>query len=128
MVTIVTEVGLRDGAEQKWDEIMRQRMAGAKDQPGWVGGQLLRPADDPGRRVIVGTWRSREDWHAWHTEPRFQETRTQLDELVRGPEEHAWHEVVIEMDGSATGNGQGAGKGRGTQKGRGTGKARGSTA
>ena len=103
MVTIVTEVGLRQGAERKWDEIMRERMSAAKDQPGWVGGQLLRPAGDPGRRVIVGTWRSRDDWHAWHSAPRFQATRAELDELVRGPEEHTWHEVVIDMDGEAAG-------------------------
>ena len=101
MVTIVTEVGLKQGAEQKWDEIMQERMSAAKEQPGWVGGQLLRPADDPGRRVIVGTWRSRDDWHAWHTAPRFQETRAELDGLVRGPEEHTWHYVVIEMDADA---------------------------
>jgi heme-degrading monooxygenase HmoA len=106
MVTIVTEVGLKQGAEGKWDEIMRERMSAAKDQPGWIGGQLLRPADDPGRRVIVGTWRSRDDWHAWHSAPRFQETRARLDGLVRGPEEHTWHDVVIEMDGEATDSGR----------------------
>ena len=103
MVTIVTEVGLKQGAERKWDEIMLERMSAAKDQPGWVGGQLLRPADDPGRRVIVGTWRSRDDWQTWHSAPGFRETRAQLDELVRGPEEHTWHDVVIEMDGVAEG-------------------------
>src|SRR5262245_35232174 len=105
MVTIVTEIGLKDGAGGEWDALMRERMAAAKDQPGWVGGQLLRPAEDPGRRVIVGTWRSRDDWHAWHTAPAFRETRAQLDALVRGPEEHAWHDVVIEIDGPASGAG-----------------------
>jgi len=97
MVTIVTEIQLREGAEPKWDTIMRERMAAAKEQPGWVGGQLLQPDNDPHRRVIVGTWRTRDDWREWHTDPRFRETREQLDQLVRGPEEHSWHDVVLEV-------------------------------
>jgi len=52
--------------------------------------------------VIVGTWRSRDDWHSWHAAPSFRETRAQLDGLVRGPEEHTWHDVVIEDGEGAT--------------------------
>jgi heme-degrading monooxygenase HmoA len=99
MVTIVTEISLKEGAEPRWDEVMLGRMAAAREQPGWVGGQLLRPTADPQRRVIVGTWRTREDWHAWHTDPRFQDTRAELDPLVRGSEEHCWHDVVLEVRG-----------------------------
>ena len=54
---------------------------------GWLGGQLLQPESDPHRRVIVGTWKTRDDWKEWHTDPRFQETRAELNQLVRGPEE-----------------------------------------
>src|SRR5262245_55845231 len=68
MVTIVTEIQLKKGAEPKWDAVMRERMVAATEQPGWVGGQLLQPEDDPHRRVIVGTWRSRGDWEHWHTD------------------------------------------------------------
>jgi len=97
MVTIVTEIGLKDGAGTQWDAIMHQRMAAAKDHPGWIGGQLLKPTGDPGRRVIVGTWRTRDDWSAWHAAPDFQETRAKLDALVRGPEAHVWHDVVMSL-------------------------------
>ena len=85
--------------------------AGVVSQPGWVGGQLLKPDGDPGRRIIVGTWRSRDDWRAWHTAPDFQATRAKLDTLVRGPEAHAWHDVVVEIEASARGA---AGAGRAT--------------
>jgi heme-degrading monooxygenase HmoA len=99
MVTIVTEIKLKDGAEPKWDEVMRERMVKATEQPGWIGGQLLQPEDDPHRRVIVGTWRSRDDWEQWHADPKFRETRAQLDDLVRGAEQHSWHDVVVEIRG-----------------------------
>ena len=55
MVTIVTDVQLKEGSEQDWDAAMSERMEAAKKQPGWVGGQMLEPEDDPRRRVIVGT-------------------------------------------------------------------------
>jgi heme-degrading monooxygenase HmoA len=97
MVTIVTDIHLKDGAAGDWDELMRERMAAARRQPGWVGGQLLQPTGDPQRRLIVGTWQTRDDWQAWHHDPSFEETRQELDELVSGPEQHMWHEVVLEV-------------------------------
>ncbi|HEV8439410.1 MAG TPA: antibiotic biosynthesis monooxygenase [Methylomirabilota bacterium] len=103
MMTIVTDVQLKKGAEGEWDAVMRERMEAAKDQPGWVGGQLLRSDREPSRRTIVGTWRTREDWERWHHDPLFAETRRQLDGLVSAPEEHSWHEVVLDVRTSANG-------------------------
>lgn len=97
MMTIVTEVQLKEGSEQDWDAAMRERMAQAKKQPGWVGGQMLQPEDDPIKRVIVGTWQSRDDWEKWHEDPRFEETREELEGLVAEPEQHAWYEVVLDV-------------------------------
>jgi heme-degrading monooxygenase HmoA len=69
MTTIVTEVELKDGAEREWDAIMAARMKEAKKRSGWVGGQLLASEEDPKKRVIVGTWKSRADWEEWHQDP-----------------------------------------------------------
>ena len=62
MVSIMTSVRLKEGSEREWDDAMRDRMIAAGRQPGWIGGQLLQPADPGPTRVIVGTWRSRDDW------------------------------------------------------------------
>jgi heme-degrading monooxygenase HmoA len=97
MLTIITDVKLRDGAEGEWDSVMRERMACAKGRPGWVGGQLLRSHEDPRARIIVGTWKSRDDWRRWHEDPEFRATREQLDRLVSEPETHRWHEVVLDV-------------------------------
>jgi quinol monooxygenase YgiN len=58
MMTIVTHVHLKEGTGRDWDAAMRTRLSAVNKRPGWVGGQLLRPADNPNRRVIVGTWRT----------------------------------------------------------------------
>jgi heme-degrading monooxygenase HmoA len=103
MVTIVTDVELKEGAERKWDAVMRERMTEARKHGGWVGGQLLRSEEDPNKRVIVGTWKARSDWEQWHKDPRFADTRRQLDDLVSRPAEHWWHDVVLDVrPGGAT--------------------------
>jgi len=97
MMTIVTHVHLREGAGRDWDAAMRTRLSAVNKRPGWVGGQLLQPADNPNRRVIVGTWRTRADWEAWHHDPKFTETRQRLDGLESAPAEHWWHDVVLDV-------------------------------
>ncbi len=94
MMTVITRVQLREGADAEWDAAMHERLAAAQDQPGWVGGQLLRPIDEPGARVIVGTWESREAWAAWHDAEAFRETRQRLEGLQSGAGEMTWHEAI----------------------------------
>jgi heme-degrading monooxygenase HmoA len=97
MMTIVTTVTLREGAEPTWDEAMRARLEAARGQQGWIGGQLLMPIDGLNKRVIVGTWETRADWEAWHRDPAFAQTREKLDGLETRPSEHAWHEVLVDL-------------------------------
>lgn len=97
MMTIVTHVTLKEGAEPEWDAAMRERLLAARDQPGWIGGQLLIPLDGLDRRIIVGTWQSRAHWEAWHKDPTFAETRRRLAGLEARPSERWWHEVVEDI-------------------------------
>jgi heme-degrading monooxygenase HmoA len=97
MMTIVTHAHLKEGAGREWDAAMRTRLSAAKKRPGWVGGQLLRPSDKPDRRIIVGTWRTRADWEAWHQDPQFAATRQRLDGVENGPAEHWWHDVELDV-------------------------------
>lgn len=97
MVTIVTGIELKQGREQEWDAAMQERMAAVKDQPGWVGGQMLQPEGEPARRLIVGTWQKRDDWRRWHEDPQFASTREELDDLTAGSEQHEWYGVVLDV-------------------------------
>ena len=101
MMTIVTHVHLKEGVEREWDAAMRARLSAAKKRAGWVGGQLLRQSDKADRRVIVGTWRTRADWEAWHHDRQFAATRGRLDGLESGPAEHWWHELVVDVRAAA---------------------------
>ena len=97
MMTIVTHVTLKEGAEPEWDAAMRERMQAARDQPGWLGGQLLIPLDGPDRRVIIGHWQTRAHWEAWHADHAFTATRRRLDGLEAEPAKEYWHEVIEDI-------------------------------
>ena len=102
MMTIVTRITLKEGAEPSWDAAMRERMSAAREQAGWIGGQIMIPLDGPDRRVIVGTWQTRAHWEAWHSDPKFAETRRRIDGLEAGPREEWWHEVIEDIRRPAT--------------------------
>jgi heme-degrading monooxygenase HmoA len=96
MMTVITRVKLRPGAEAEWDQAMRERLESTDGKPGWIRGQLLTPEDGRNGRVIVGTWESQANWKAWHEDETFQETRQRMDGLQEGPDEMEWFEVVTE--------------------------------
>ena len=102
MMTIVTKVTLREGAEPAWDAAIRERLIAARDQAGWIGGQLLIPLDAPNRRVIIGTWQTRAHWEAWHNDGAFRATRQRLEGLETGGREEWWHEVIEDIRRPAT--------------------------
>ena len=59
--------------------------------------QLLIPLESLNKRVLIGTWQTRADWEAWHTDLTFAETRKRLEGLEATPREEWWHEVVLDM-------------------------------
>ena len=99
MMTVITRLTLKDGAQDEWDATMNDRMKAAEGQAGWIGGQLLRPVDDPAARVIVGTWESRSHWEDWHNEEAFRQTRERLEGLQAAPAEVTWYEAVLDRRG-----------------------------
>jgi heme-degrading monooxygenase HmoA len=96
MMTVVTTTRLRPGDEAEWDAAMRARFDSARERPGWIAGQLLTSDDENSTRLIVGTWRSREDWEAWHSDPAFLEQRTTLERLEAEPSRSEWFQVVAD--------------------------------
>jgi heme-degrading monooxygenase HmoA len=75
---------------------MRERIASAPNQPGFVAVQLCMPADEMSERVIIGTWESRAHWEAWHATDEFQRTRELLEEPNAKTKDERWYEVVLE--------------------------------
>jgi heme-degrading monooxygenase HmoA len=94
MATVITRVQLDEAVVDQWDAAMVERMSTAESVHGWISGAVLRPADAPDRRVIVGVWESQDAWKAWHEAPEFEETRRRLDELGVDDGDTVWHEDI----------------------------------
>lgn len=96
MLTVITNVKLAEGIEAEWDELMQRRLAGARSAQGWVSGKILKRLDEPGGRVILGVWESRDAWAAWHDTPEFRATRERLAGLGADAGREEWHEAIAE--------------------------------
>ncbi len=96
MMTVMTTIRLRPGAEDEWDAAMQERFASARNRPGWISGQLLTSNDESSTRVIIGTWRSREDWETWHQDPAFLDQRATLERLEEKAGPPQWFRVVAD--------------------------------
>ena len=94
MMTIITIVTLEEGNEPEWDATMRERLAAASSQPGWIAAQLVMPLDRLDQRGIIGSWETRAHWEAWHNDPAFAHTRERLEGLQTGPPQSQWYEVI----------------------------------
>jgi heme-degrading monooxygenase HmoA len=97
MMTVVTTVMLKDAAGDQWDRAMHERVRAASAMDGWVAVQLLREADQPQGRAIIGTWQSREHWARWHDDEAFKATRAELSGLEDGPSTTVWYDVLEEQ-------------------------------
>jgi heme-degrading monooxygenase HmoA len=95
MEMVITRVAVVPGSESEWETVMRDRMTAAQEADGWLAAYVVTPDDDPATRLIVGLWRSRGDWQAWHDADAFAETGTRLDGLEREPGTATWHQVAI---------------------------------
>ena len=96
MMTVITRLTLDEAIRDDWDAAMRDRMETARSVDGWVSGQILVPTGGPADRVIVGVWKSREHWSAWHDDPAFRSTRDRLDAIGADEGITVWHEALYD--------------------------------
>ena len=97
MMTVITKVTLKEGAEPEWDAAIRRRLEAATGRPGWIRGQLVIPLEALNQRMVIGTWESRAAWEAWHEDDAFKESRERLVGLEEAPSDMSWYEVIADV-------------------------------
>lgn len=93
MMTVITETTVKPGQQSQWDQAYEVRMREAEKQPGWVDAQLLIPEGDTDKRIVIGTWESREHWERWHNDEAFQQTKQALDSATESEGQPRWYQV-----------------------------------
>ena len=51
----------------------------AIEQPGYISGETLRSANDPGQFLVISTWQSIENWHQWVARPERTAIQNEID-------------------------------------------------
>jgi heme-degrading monooxygenase HmoA len=58
--------------------VLRELRARAMEQPGYISGETLASPEDPQLLMVIGSWQSLENWHAW----RKHSTRQALEKIL----------------------------------------------
>ncbi|BDD89467.1 antibiotic biosynthesis monooxygenase family protein [Desulfofustis limnaeus] len=61
-------------------------------QPGYISGQTLKRLDQPGRCLVISTWRSAEDWYDWLANDKRIVIQNEIDALLGTPSEYSIYE------------------------------------
>src|SRR5262245_25772647 len=85
VITVVWETWLKAGAEAEGLRITRQIWSDMRAFDGYVSHQLLVDLDTPGRLIVLGRWRSRDDADRVREQYQDAETVRRLTPLLARP-------------------------------------------
>lgn len=63
----------------------------ALSQPGYISGETFNRIDKKDECIVVGTWRSLEDWNNWVNNPKRIEVQSAIDKLLGEETEYAMY-------------------------------------
>ncbi|NTV53839.1 MAG: antibiotic biosynthesis monooxygenase [Syntrophaceae bacterium] len=61
----------------------------ALSQPGYISGETFNRIDKKNECIVIGTWRSLEDWNNWVNNPLRIEVQAEIDRLLGEETEYA---------------------------------------
>ena len=61
----------------------------ALNQPGYLSGETFMRIDKKDECMVIGTWRSLEDWNNWVNNPLRKEVQAEIDRLLGEETEYA---------------------------------------
>jgi heme oxygenase (mycobilin-producing) len=73
---------VRKGKEGQLLPLLLELRSRAITQPGYISGETLRNVENPEDYVVVGTWRSLEDWQTWKADKGRAEIQSKIDALL----------------------------------------------
>ena len=88
-VKIFIKRKVRDNNVVELTLLLKKLRALALSQPGYLSGETLNRIDSKGECMVIGTWRSLEDWNSWVNNPQRIEVQSEIDRLLGEETEYA---------------------------------------
>ena len=63
----------------------------ALGQPGYLSGETFNRIDKKDECMVIGTWRSVEDWNSWVNNPQRIAVQSEIDKLLGEETEYAMY-------------------------------------
>ena len=73
--------------------LLKKLRALTLSQPGYIYGETLKRLDREDECMVISTWRSREDWEAWHNNDERINIQNEIDNLLGEKTDYAIYEV-----------------------------------
>ena len=54
----------------------------AKQQEGYISGESLSNIDNPDEKIVISSWRSKEDWERFISDPEVDAAHQAVDDLI----------------------------------------------
>jgi len=71
--------------------LLEKLRALALSQPGYLSGETFHRIDKKDECMVIGTWRSLEDWNNWVNNPKRIEVQSEIDKLLGEETEYAMY-------------------------------------
>ena len=84
-VKILIRRKVKPGKEAELNTIVRELRSHAMHAEGFISGETLRSIDDPSVHLVISTWKSIDDWNAWHNSAKRQELQKKVNEVLAEP-------------------------------------------
>jgi quinol monooxygenase YgiN len=84
-IKVIMERNARPGMEAQLVQLLHELRINAIRQQGFISGETLFSVNQPGLHMVIGTWRSLQDWKKWEKDPQRTALLKKIDPLLTGP-------------------------------------------
>ncbi len=85
MITVIQERHIKPGKQEELKTLLRQLRLAAMNHPGFVTGETLVNTEDPDDQIVIGNFKTAEDWKAWEGDKQRQEIAAKMRKLMTKP-------------------------------------------
>ncbi len=85
MITVIQERHIKPGKQDELKILLRQLRLAAMNHPGFVTGETLVNSDDPNHHIVIGNFKSVDDWKVWEGDALRREIAARIRQLMTKP-------------------------------------------
>jgi len=99
LAKILIKRQFKSGKEKEILSLLNKLRSIAMQQPGYVSGLTMSAPEDANNMMVISTWQSLEDWHAWQANTERNNLEAMLEIYQHKPTEYQEYVVGFNPSG-----------------------------